>query len=55
MTAKELLANGKVREAESALTAALRSNPTDVQKRTILFETLCFSGQYDRAGKHLGL
>jgi type VI secretion system protein ImpE len=55
MTAKELLANGKVREAEGVLTAALRSNPTDVQKRTILFEILCFSGQYERAGKHLGL
>jgi len=55
MTAKELLANGKVQEAESVLTAALRSNPTDVQKRTILFEILCFSGQYERAGKHLGL
>src|SRR6266850_2601266 len=55
MTAKELLDAGKVREAESALGAALRQNPTDVAKRTFLFELLCFSGQYDRAEKQLGV
>jgi type VI secretion system protein ImpE len=55
MTAKELLASGKVREAEGALTAALRENPTDDARRTFLFELLCFSGQYDRAEKHLGI
>ena len=55
MKAQELLASGKVREAESRLTAALRDNPTDAKQRTMLFEVLCFSGQYDRAGKHLGL
>jgi len=55
MTAKELLGNGRVREAESALNAYLRSNPTDVAQRTFLFELLCFSGQYDRAEKQLGV
>jgi type VI secretion system protein ImpE len=55
MTAKELLDAGKVREAESALGAALRLNPTDVAQRTFLFELLCFSGQYDRAEKQLGV
>jgi len=55
MTAKELLGNGKVREAESALTAHLRNNPTDVAQRTFLFELLCFSGQYDRAEKQLSV
>ncbi len=55
MTAKELLDAGKVREAESALTAALRDNPTDVAKRTFLFELLCFSGQFGRAEKQLGV
>jgi len=55
MNAKELLNAGKVREAEGALTAALRQNPTDTANRTFLFELLCFSGQYDRAAKHLGL
>lgn len=55
MTAKELLASGKVREAEGALTASLRDNPADVAGRTFLFELLCFSGQYDRAEKHLSI
>ena len=55
MKAKELLAAGKVREAESALNAHLRDNPGDAGQRTFLFELLCFSGQYDRAEKHLGV
>jgi type VI secretion system protein ImpE len=55
MTAKELLGAGKVREAERTLSAYLRNNPTDVASRTFLFELLCFSGQYDRAEKQLGI
>lgn len=55
MTARELLNAGKVREAESALSAALRQNPNDVAHRTFLFELLCFSGQYERAEKQLGV
>jgi len=55
MTAKELLGAGKVREAEKALSAHLRSNPTDVASRTFLFELLCFSGQYERAEKQLSI
>ncbi len=55
MTAKELLDAGKVREAESVLTAALRNNPADTAQRTFLFELLCFTGQYSRAEKHLGV
>jgi len=52
---KELLRAGRVRDAESALNAYLRDNPADTGKRTFLFELLCFSGQYDRAEKHLGV
>ncbi len=55
MTAKELLDAGKVREAEKALSAYLRDNPTDARQRTFLFELLCFSGQYDRAEKQLSV
>jgi len=55
MTAKELLGAGKVRDAESALNAHLRDNPADAAQRTFLFELLCFSGQYSRAEKHLGV
>jgi type VI secretion system protein ImpE len=55
MTAKQLLDAGKVRTAEVALAAHLREHPTDIESRTFLFELLCFSGQYDRAEKQLGV
>ena len=55
MTAKQLFDAGKVHDAEVALAAHLRDRPTDVESRTFLFELLCFSGQYDRAEKQLGV
>jgi len=55
MKAKELLEAGKVRGAEKALSAFLRDNPADTALRTFLFELLCFSGQYNRAEKQLGI
>jgi type VI secretion system protein ImpE len=55
MTAKELLNAGKVREAELLLTAHLRNHPADTAQRTFLFELLCFSGQFARAEKQLGV
>jgi type VI secretion system protein ImpE len=55
MTAKQLLDAGKVHDAEAALSAHLRDRPTDAASRTFLFELLCFSGQYDRAEKQLGV
>jgi type VI secretion system protein ImpE len=53
--AKELFEAGKVREAQKELTSYLRDHPTDVGLRTFLFELLCFSGDYDRAGKQLSV
>ena len=53
--AKQLVQQGKVREAVQALGAWLRDHPTDVPARTFLFELLCFAGEYDRAEKQLGL
>jgi type VI secretion system protein ImpE len=55
MTARELFDSGKVRDAATALAASLRDNPADRKSRTFLFELLCFSGQYDRAGKQLSV
>ena len=52
-TARELFQQGKVREAEKALTAYVREHPTDVAQRTFLFELLCFSGEYTRAERQL--
>jgi len=53
MKAKELYQAGKLNEAVQALSAELRDNPTDTQRRIFLFELLCFAGDYDRADKHL--
>jgi type VI secretion system protein ImpE len=53
MIAKELFQNGKVREAQQALGAWLRAHPEDDAARTFLFELLCFSGDWDRAGRQL--
>ena len=55
MTSKQLFQSGRLDEAIAALGAELRDNPTDAQKRTFLFELLCFAGEYDRAEKHLNL
>ena len=53
MNAQELFQAGKLNEAVQALGAELRDNPTDVRRRTFLFELLCFAGEYDRAEKQL--
>jgi type VI secretion system protein ImpE len=53
MTAGQLFQAGKLDQAVQALGAELRDNPSDVQRRTFLFELLCFAGAYDRAEKHL--
>lgn len=55
LIAKELLAQGKVGEAEKCLTAHLREHPADTTQRTFLFELLCFSGEYGRAEKQLAV
>jgi type VI secretion system protein ImpE len=53
MNARELFQAGRLNEAVQALGAEVRDNPTDVRRRTFLFELLCFQGEYDRAEKHL--
>ena len=53
MNSLELFRSGKLNDAVQALGAELRSNPLDAKRRTFLFELLCFSGDYDRAEKHL--
>jgi type VI secretion system protein ImpE len=53
MGARELFQAGKLNEAVQALSVEVRDNPTDVRRRTFLFELLCFQGEFDRAEKHL--
>ena len=55
MTARELFQAGKLNEAVQALNVELRNDPTDVRRRTFLFELLCFAGEYDRAEKQLAI
>jgi type VI secretion system protein ImpE len=55
MTVKELFRAGKLNEAIQALGGELRDRPTDTQRRTFLFEMLCFAGEYSRAEKHLSI
>ena len=55
MTARELYHAGQLGAAIQALSAELRDNPTDIQRRTFLFELLCFAGEQDRAQKHLDI
>jgi type VI secretion system protein ImpE len=53
MTAKQHYQAGHLKEALQALVAEVRDNPGDAQRRTFLFELLCFAGEYERAEKHL--
>lgn len=53
MTAKEHLQAGNLDQAIKALGDELRANPLDAQRRTFLFELLCFAGDYERCEKQL--
>jgi type VI secretion system protein ImpE len=53
VNAQELLRVGRLDDAVEALGVELREDPTDAQRRTFLFELLCFAGNYARAGKQL--
>ena len=53
MDATALYRAGRLEDAIQALGGELRDNPADVQRRTFLFELLCFAGKYDRAEKQL--
>ncbi len=53
MDASALYKAGQLGPAIEALGTELRKQPTDVKRRTFLFELLCFAGEYDRASKQL--
>ncbi len=55
MTAQTLFKAGRLDDAIGALSTELRDNPTDAQRRTFLFELLCFAGNFDRAAKQLDI
>jgi len=49
MSAEELIRDGKVDEALTALQQEVRSNPADAKRRVFLFQLMCVLGQWDRA------
>ena len=53
MTPHEHYRAGELEQDVVALGEELRSHPLDLQRRTFLFELLCFAGHYDRAEKQL--
>lgn len=53
MKAKDLFQAGRLDEAVRALGVELRDDPADTQRRTFLFELLCFAGDFQRAEKQL--
>src|SRR4029434_4186163 len=53
MTAEELLKDGHLSAAVEQLNQEVRSRLTDIQRRTFLFELLCFAGDCQRAERQL--
>ena len=51
--AKELVQGGSLHAAIERVTQAVKATPTDGRLRTVLFELLCFAGDWDRAEKQL--
>ncbi|MEJ7617379.1 MAG: type VI secretion system accessory protein TagJ [Pyrinomonadaceae bacterium] len=51
--ARELFKAGQLGAAIEELTREVKANPADTQRRTFLFELLCFAGEWDRADKQL--
>jgi len=52
---KELLRAGRLSEARKELSAAVKAVPTDLAKRTMLFQTLVLLGEWDKAERHLSV
>ncbi|MBU0966370.1 MAG: tetratricopeptide repeat protein [Proteobacteria bacterium] len=53
MNIKELIKSGKLTEARQQLVAVVRDKPGDLAARTLLFQVLCFCGEWDKADRHL--
>ena len=53
MTPGELYQAGRLREAVAAALDAVKKHPTDADRRGQLCELLCFSGDLERADRHL--
>jgi type VI secretion system protein ImpE len=53
MEIKELIQAGNLAEARQQLVAAVKASPADLASRTLLFQVLCYLGEWDKADRHL--
>ena len=53
MNAKELIKAGQLSEVRQQLVEAVRDKPGDMAARTLLFQVLCYLGEWDKADRHL--
>ncbi len=53
MTAQELFQAGRLGDAVQAMTAEVKANPSDVERRYRLFAFVCFAGDLERADRQL--
>jgi type VI secretion system protein ImpE len=53
MEIKELIQAGNLAEARQRLVAAVKASPADLASRTLLFQVLCYLGEWDKADRHL--
>jgi type VI secretion system protein ImpE len=53
VNADQLFRAGKLREAVAAVVEDVRSRPSDLGRRLLLSELLCFTGELERADSHL--
>ena len=55
MTAKELIQAGRLTEARASLSEEIKTVPTNTAARTLLFQVLAFSGEWEKAERHLDI
>ncbi len=53
MEIKELIQAGKLVEAREQLVAAVKASPADLASRSLLFQVLCYNGEWQKADRHL--
>lgn len=53
MDSKDLIKAGRLTEARKQLIEEVKSAPSDLARRTILFQVLSFYGEWDKAERHL--
>jgi type VI secretion system protein ImpE len=53
MNAKDLIKAGQLTAARNELIEAVKSSPTDLNSRTLLFQVLAFCGEWEKARRHL--